>query len=160
VRGVSETTPCAGSERDCRLIDDVSVLLLLSAIVRLGGFVRRDSAGATDVALPVMRRFLNAFTSIDARGALFSICDGSTGSLRCPCGCDDRHGSSIVANVLVNGVGGIPGSVLVLSADSDIRSVSVLCASSSLLTASNGSAPSVAICANCDCRCGTEGSSL
>jgi hypothetical protein len=133
------------------------VLLLLSAIVRLGGFVRNDLPGAFGVALPVIRRFLNALTSIEARGSLFSVRDDSADSYNRSCGCDDRHGSSMVAKVLTNGFGGIPGTGLMLSTDSDIRSVSVLCASSLLLeTASNGSVTS---CSDCEGRPGKVGSS-
>jgi hypothetical protein len=136
------------------------VLLLLSAVVRLGGFGREDPAAALGIVLPVMRRFLKAFTSIEARGNLRAICEESTVSYDCSCDREDRHGSSIVANVLVKGFGGIPGAGFMLSTDSDMRSVSVLCASSSLVgTASNGSSPSVATCSDCDCRRGIEESS-
>lgn len=61
-------------------MEDVSVLLLLSANVRLGGFVRSGRSDTSGVALPVMRRFLNELTSIEARGILLSVCDGRTGS--------------------------------------------------------------------------------
>lgn len=77
VRGVSRPISYGGSEGDCLLIDDVSVLLLLSANVILGAFVR---GGTSTVALPVMSRFLNALTSIEARGILLFLCDDSTSS--------------------------------------------------------------------------------
>lgn len=80
VRGVSSPTSYGGSEMDCLLIDDVSVLLLLSANKVLGAFVR---GGTSTVALPVMSRFLNASTSIEARGILLSRCDDSTSSYAC-----------------------------------------------------------------------------
>lgn len=143
VRGVSGPSSCGGSKRDCLLIDDVSVLLLLSANIILCAFVR---GGMSAVALPVMSRW-NALTSIEARGIFLSCCDDSTSSYACSCDREDRHGSSIVARVLVKGFGGMPGAALPLSTESDIRSVSVLCPSSPLLEmASNGSAAPVTTC--------------
>jgi hypothetical protein len=133
VRGVSWT----GSESDCLLIDDVSVLLLLSAGMMLCDFGCRLPGWPEEVALPVMRRFLNAFTSIEARGMAFPVLSEPTNpsAFSCSCEMDKRNGSSIVANVRLNGLGGAfearPKPVI----DPDICSVSVLRPSSSVLDA-------------------------
>lgn len=72
VRGVSEAASCAGSERECLLVDEVSVLLLLSTSVRLEDFACGGRPWTCTEALPVISRFLKACTSIEARGIALS----------------------------------------------------------------------------------------
>jgi hypothetical protein len=71
VRGVSEAISWTCSSSDCRLTEDVSVLLLLSASVIPCGFGNAPVDWPIDVVLPVIRRFLKASTSMEARGMLF-----------------------------------------------------------------------------------------
>jgi hypothetical protein len=143
VRGDSRGIPCAGSKSDCLLIDEVSVLLLLSAKVRVCGFGCEFLDGMAGVALPVMSRFLKASTSSEARGRLLSGGNESASSAVRLCLMADRNGSSIVASVRLNGFGGAPCTAFAVMAGSDICSVSVLLSSSLLDSSlSNGSSSS------------------
>jgi hypothetical protein len=131
VRGVSEGISWTCSSGECRLTEDVSVLLLLSASVMLWAFGCKPAEGPTGVALPVMRRFLNASTSIEARMFLLSAGAGAAFSGAWSFWTEGRKGSSIVASVRLNGLAGTPGIGLLGVTVSGVCSVSVL--SSSLL---------------------------
>jgi hypothetical protein len=101
VRGVSLCDSCIGSNIDCRDIEDVSVLSLLSTLIpAILGFWGTANAPEPDgFALPVMRSLVNASTSIDALYApwcVFSGVDRSNGASRYGAGFTE---GSIVASV-------------------------------------------------------------
>jgi hypothetical protein len=95
VLGDSGCNSCAGSNRDCRDTEDVSVLLLLSS-GRWGCVC--CVTGGEGLALPVIRRFLNISTFILGGPVGFSLPRSSVVA-RCNPRC-----ASLVANVLANGL--------------------------------------------------------
>lgn len=100
VRGVSLTM---FSTADCRLMVEVSVLLLLSTNVRPGGLAIDPVFELFGVAFPVISRFLNAFTSMEARGIFLSAGSGAVYS-----SLDGVPAvPSIVARVRLNGLKGM-----------------------------------------------------
>jgi hypothetical protein len=107
VRGDSGCISCGGSDIDCRDIDDVSVLLLLSNWGALRGLgTAAIDFGSPDwrgPGLPVMSRVLKLSTSNDAlllpRAGLSAAVRSAALSLSC---------GSIEASVLANGFAGIP----------------------------------------------------
>jgi hypothetical protein len=107
VRGDSVCISIGCSNKDCRDIDDVSVLLLLSNWMPLGmlerGVVCVGGPDWRGFALPVKSRFLKLSTSRDALllpgAALSAAVRSSTAPLSC---------GSIDASVLAKGFAGIP----------------------------------------------------
>lgn len=87
---------CAGSNRDCRDTEDVSVPLLLSC-GRCG--CACCVTGGEELALPVMRRFLNISTFIFG---------GPPAGFTFPCSCAvarwNPYCASLLARVLANGL--------------------------------------------------------
>jgi hypothetical protein len=96
VLGDSGCNSCAGSNRDCRDTEEVSVPLLLSCSRWGCGCC---VTGGEGLALPVMRRFLNMSTFILGGPPVDFSFPRSSVVARCSPKC-----ASLVANVLANGL--------------------------------------------------------
>jgi hypothetical protein len=127
VRGVS-CTSWTGSNSDCREIDEVSVLLLLSTIAATAG--GGDWTGGLELvgagaALPVINNLLNASTSKDALAFPGGAFSGTARSRFTSFGCENETClcGSMFARVRWKGFGGAPAGEVIGSIGPEFRLV-------------------------------------